>query len=307
MAGILFLLPERVPTPGNLRFERAARRLDQIIFRIIEQRRGSATARGEPSPGSDETLLAMLLRAQDGDGSGMTDQQLRDEVMTLILAGHETTAIALTWTWYLLSQHPEVEARLHAELARALGGRPPTVADLPHLTYAQQVITEAMRLYPPAWAISRQAKEDLALGGHRLPAGTIVVMSQWVMHRHPRFYDEPEVFRPERWEHGTAQQLPRFAYFPFGGGPRLCIGQAFAMMEATLLLATIAQHYAFRLVPGHPVTPWPVVTLRPRYGMRMTLHRRASHDGGDAPERTGAASLDYSRPVRELPLPLGEG
>jgi cytochrome P450 len=202
----------------------------------------------------------------------MTDQQLRDELMTIMLAGHETTALALTWTWYLLALHPDVDARLREELLRELSGRPPTVGDLPRLRYAELVITEAMRLYPPIPIISRQAIAACELGGFPVPPGTPVSFAQWSVHRDPRFYDHPDDFRPERWADGLAKRLPRFAYFPFGGGPRLCIGNTFAMMEATLILATIAQRYRPSLVPDHPVVPLPSLTLRPKFGMRMVLH-----------------------------------
>jgi cytochrome P450 len=268
-----FLLPEAVPTPGKWRLTRAVRRLDDVVYRIIRERRAAPGDRGD--------LLSMFMAAQvepeeSRDPAGapptrMTDRQLRDEVMTIMLAGHETTALALTWTWYLLSEHPAVDERLREELGRELGGRPPAVGDLPRLRYAELVLTEAMRLYPPIPIIGRQAIAACELGGYPLPAGTPVSFAQWSVHHDPRFYDEPEAFRPERWADGLARRLPRFAYFPFGGGPRLCIGNAFAMMEATLLLATIAQRFRPRLVPGHPVVPVPSLTLRPEHGMRMRL------------------------------------
>jgi cytochrome P450 len=194
--------------------------------------------------------------------------------MTLFLAGHETTAIALSWAWYLLSQHPEAEGKLLAELRSVLGGRAPTVDDLPRLGYAERVVTEAMRLYPPAWTLGRESLEAFELDGYRVPGGTIAVMSQWVLHRDPRFFERPDEFDPDRWADGLARRLPKFAYFPFGGGPRQCIGNAFATMEAVLLLATIAQQFQLSLLPGHPVVPWPSATLRPRNGLKMTLHRR---------------------------------
>jgi cytochrome P450 len=265
---MMFFLPDAVPTPGNLRFRRAVRELDALVYRIIRERR----ATGE-DPGD---LLSMLLRAQDEDGSGMTDRQLRDEVLTLLLAGHDTTALALSWAWYLLARHPEVEVRLWAELDEVLDGRSPTVADVPRLRYAEAVITETMRLYPPAWAMGRKALRDTAVGGYPVPRGTTLFMSQWAIHRDPRFFDEPERFIPERWTDGTlARKLPRFAYFPFGGGQRICIGNTFAMLEAVLLLATIAQRYRLTLAdPDRPVTPLPVVTLRPKGGVAMVLHER---------------------------------
>jgi cytochrome P450 len=259
-------LPEWVPTPKNLAARRAVRRLDEIVYGFIRRRRASGEQRDD--------LLSILLHARDeGDGSGMTDRQLRDEAMTLFLAGHETTALALTWTGYLLAQHPGAAAKLRAELQAVLGGRPPAVADLPRLAYAERVVLESMRLYPPAYAIGREAAAPCEVLGYPVPAGTTVFMSQWVMHRDPRFWHDPEKFDPDRWEGGLAQRLPRFAYFPFGGGPRLCIGNHFAMMEAVLVLATMAQRFRLTLVPGHPVVPWPSMTLRPRHGIQVVLRR----------------------------------
>ena len=263
---LLFLLPDTLPTPGQRRFERAARRLDEIIFDLIARRRRSGEERDD--------LLSMLLSARDESGGQMSDQQVRDEAMTLFLAGHETTAIALSWTWYLLSHHPAVRDRLHDELNQVLAGRLPTAADVPQLRYTEAVVSEAMRLYPPAWIMTRQAMQDCEIGGRRVRKGTVLLMSQWVMHHDPRFFAEPDAFRPERWLDGSLEGLPRFAYFPFGGGPRLCIGNAFASMEATLLVSTVAQRFTLDTVPDHPVSLWPVVTLRPRHGIRMTLHQR---------------------------------
>jgi cytochrome P450 len=208
------------------------------------------------------------------DGSRMTDQQVRDEVLTLFLAGHETTGGALSWTWYLLAQHPEVEARLADELGAVLGGRPPTVADLPALRYTEMVVTESMRLYPPAYALGRQAARATEVAGHPIAPGVIVIMPTWVVHRDARWHDEPETFRPERWADDAARRLPRFAYFPFGGGPRQCIGNTFATMEAVLILAAIAQRFRLTLVPGPPVEPRPYITLRPEPGIRVRLERR---------------------------------
>jgi cytochrome P450 len=267
LSSLAFLLPDTLPTPDNWGFLRAARRLDAIVYRIIAARRASGVDRGD--------LLSILLRARDeADGGGMTDKQLHDEVMTLLLAGHETTAIALSWTWYLLAQHPAVEAKLLAELQAVLGGRAPTVEDLPQLPYTEWVLWEALRLYPPAWALAREAVQDCEIGGYPVPAGTIVVMSQWLLHRDPRYFDEPERFLPERWADGLAKRLPRYAYFPFGGGPRLCIGAGFASLEAALVLATVLPRFRLTLVPEHPIALWPSATLRPRYGIRMVLHRR---------------------------------
>jgi cytochrome P450 len=204
----------------------------------------------------------------------MTDRQLRDEVLTFLLAGHETTAVSLSWSWYLLSQHPEVEKRLREELCQVLGGRTPQLGDLPRLPYTDKVVKESMRLYPPAWSLARTVAKEIELGGYQLPVGSNVVMSPWILHRDPRFFEEPEQFNPDRWTADVAQHLPKFAYFPFGGGPRLCIGASFAMMEANLLLAAIAQRFQLRLVPGHPVAALPSITLRPKHGMRMCITRR---------------------------------
>lgn len=268
--GIRLLVPPSaryLPTPRMIAFRRAVKHLDETVFRII------ARHRTQEDSGD---LLSMLMNARDEDGSRMSDKQLRDEVLTFLLAGHETTALALTWTWYLLSQNPEAEQKLHQELDRVLAGRLPEFSDLQRLPYTDRVIKESMRLYPPAWSLARTVVSDFELRGYRIPAGANVVMSQWIMHRHPVYFPEPEKFDPDRWLTDRAQKLPRFAYFPFGGGPRQCIGASFATMEATLLLATIAQQYRFNMVPGHPVMPVPSFTLRPKYGMNMYLeHRRA--------------------------------
>jgi len=202
----------------------------------------------------------------------MNDLQLRDEVLTLLFAGHETTSNILTWTWYLLSQHPEVEYRLHAELDEVLSGDVPTIEHLPKLTYSRMVLEEVMRLYPPVWVIGRKALADDELGGYHIPANSLVVLSPYLTHHHPDFWEQPEIFDPERFTPKSAANRPRYAYFPFIGGPRMCIGNHFAMMEAQLVLATIAQRYQLRLVPGHTVEPEALVTLRPRDGLPMTLH-----------------------------------
>jgi cytochrome P450 len=262
------LIPRWVPTPMNLRARRIVRQLDAIIYRFIEQRRKSGVERGD--------LLSLLLQARDADdGTGMTDQQLRDEAMTLFLAGHETTALSLSWTWYLLGRHPEAEAKLHAELAAVLGGRPPTVADLPRLPYTERVVQESLRLYPPAYGMGREAIRDCEIGGYPIPKGLTIFLAQWVVQRDSRWYDQPEKFDPDRWADGLQDRLPKFAYFPFGGGPRLCIGQTFALMETALVLATVAQRYRLELVPDHPVVPWPSLTLRPKHGIKVVLRRRA--------------------------------
>jgi cytochrome P450 len=268
-----FFLPfgewlDRLPLPATIRFRNARARLDATIYRLIEERRRHNDDRGD--------LLSMLLLAQDteGDGGGMTDLQLRDEAMTIFLAGHETTANALTWTWYLLSQHPAIEQRLHAEIDSALGTRLPTADDLPSLPYTRMVLAEAMRLYPPAWLVGRRALGAFEAAGYRIPARSIVLLSQYVTQRDPRWFPDPERFDPERFTPDSQAARPKFSYFPFGGGPRVCIGEQFAWMEGVILLATIAQRWKLRLVPGHPVALQPIITLRPKFGMRMTLEAR---------------------------------
>jgi cytochrome P450 len=261
---------EKLPIPALRRSRQARAELDRIIYGMIAERRQSPSDRGD--------LLSMLLMAQDdeGDGKGMSDRQVRDEAMTIFLAGHETTANALSWTWYLLSESPDAEARLHEELNRVLGTRLPTTADIPNLTYVDQIVTEAMRLYPPAWLIGRRALEDYPLDGYVAPKRSLVLVSPYVMQRDPRWYPEPDRFLPERWTAGFKASLPQFAYFPFGGGSRRCIGDSFAWMELVLVVSTIAQQWRLRLVPGHPVIPQPVVTLRLKNGLKMTVHRRSS-------------------------------
>ena len=243
----------RLPLPANRRFEQSRARLDAVIYRIIEERRASGEDRGD--------LLSMLLKAQDeeGDGGGMTDEQLRDEAMTIFLAGHETTANAMAWTWYLLSQDEMVETRLREELDRVMAGRTPTVEDVPKLEYTRAVIAESMRLYSPAWTMGRRAIEAHTLGGYAIEKDALVLASQWVVHRDPRWWDDAETFRPERWL--TDNRRPKYAYFPFGGGNRVCIGESFAWTEAILLLATIAQQWRFTAVTT-PVRE-PRITLRP--------------------------------------------
>jgi cytochrome P450 len=262
-----FPIPTWLPTPGNLRFRRAVRRLETILNRIVSERRASGEDRGD--------LLSMLLHARDEEGRGMSDKQLRDEAITMFLAGHETTALALSWAFYLLGQHPEVEQNLAAELAAVLGDRAPTLDDMPKLRYTGLVLKEVMRLYPPAWTLSmRLATSDTVIGGYKLATGNLVMLSPWVTQRDARFFPEPLRFHPERWADGLEQQLPRFAYFPFGGGQRLCIGQSFAMMEATLILAAIVGRYRVELEPGWQATPQASITLRPREGVRVTLRTR---------------------------------
>ena len=261
-------IPHWVPTPTNFRLERAIRQIERVLYRMIAEKRASGRDSGD--------LLSMLLAAQDEDGSRMTDQQLRDEAITLFLAGHETTANTLSWTWWLLAQNPAVEAKLHAELRTVLAGRAPSLDDLPKLVYTNHIITESMRLYPPAWGTARTAIEDHEIAGYAIPKGSGVSFAQWSVHRDARWYDAPDEFRPERWEGDLLKRNPKFAYFPFGGGPRQCIGNTFALMETALTLATIAQQYRFRLVPGHPVVPLASITLRPRYGISVVMESRTA-------------------------------
>ncbi|HEY0097642.1 MAG TPA: cytochrome P450 [Pyrinomonadaceae bacterium] len=275
----MLLLPyseylERLPLPANRRFTRARDKLDAVIYRIIDERRAGGADRGD--------LLSMLLLAQDeeGAGGGMTDRQLRDEALTIFLAGHETTANALAWTWYLLSQNPEVEERLHAELDAVLdGGRLPTVEDLPQLRYTEMVLAESMRLYPPAWVVGRLAVKEYAIDDYLAAEGTLVLISQYVLHRDPRFFPDPLRFDPERWTTEAKEARPPYAYFPFGGGARRCIGEGFAWMEGTLIIATIARRWRMRLVPGHAVVPHPRMTLRAKHGIRMRMEDRAKGKG----------------------------
>lgn len=265
-ATIKWILDNRLPTPTHRRFHREARQIDDIVYRIIAERRASGRDQGD--------LLSMLLQAHDEDGSQMTDQQLRDEVMTLFLAGHETTALTLSWIWYLLAQNPQAEQKFHAELAEVLGGRLPAVEDLPSLKYVDMIAREAMRLYPPAYGLGREAIEDCEIGGYHVPRKTQVFMFQWATQRDPRFFDEPDRFYPERWSNDFIERLPKYAYFPFGGGPRFCIGSSFAMMEIALVLATIGQRFRLGLVSDHPVSLLPAMSLRPKDGIKVKIEKR---------------------------------
>jgi cytochrome P450 len=264
-------LLDRLPLPTTLRVRRASERLDATIYRMIDVRRRSGEDRGD--------LLSMLLAARDdeGDGGGMTDRQLRDEALTLFLAGHETTANALAWTWHLLAHHPDAEARLHAELDAVLAGRLPAADDLPRLPYTRAVLAESMRLYPPAWTIGREPLEEFEAGGYRIRAGSVVLVSPWITHRDPRWWTEPGRFDPERWTPEREAEQPRFAYFPFGGGPRKCIGEGFAWTEGILVLATLAQRWRLRHAPGTQVGRQPLITLRPT-GLEMVAEPRQAVD-----------------------------
>jgi cytochrome P450 len=266
-ATLKWILDNRFPTATNRRFNKVAAELDEVIYRIIGQRRaGNGQDQGD--------LLSMLLQAHDEDGSQMTDKQLRDEVITLFLAGQETTALTLVWAWYLLAQHTEIEAKFWQELDEVLGDRTPEAADVPQLKFTEMIAKESMRLYPPAYVVGRESINECEIGGYHIPPRTQVFMSTWVVHRDPRFFDEPEKFKPERWTPEFINNLPKYAYFPFGGGPRVCIGNTFAMMEIVLLLATIAQKYRLSLVTKHPVELQPAMSLRPRNGIRMMLDKR---------------------------------
>ena len=263
----LFPLLRALPTRANRSYTRAVRQLDKVVYALIARRRAEL---GE----NDTDLLSMLLTARDEDGSRMTDLQLRDESVTLLLAGHETTALALSWTLYLLAQNPDVADQLAAEMDAVLAGRAPTLDDVPRLVFTAKILKESMRLYPPAWGVVRMCPAACSLGGYRIPKRASVILSQWVMHRDPRYFPEPTRFHPARWTDSFERDLPRFAYFPFGGGPRLCIGAAFATMEATLVLAILARRFRFHVDPTCEVVPQPSITLRPKNGLRLRLEAR---------------------------------
>jgi cytochrome P450 len=266
-ATLKWIVDNRLPTPGNRRFHKTAAQLDEVIYRIIAQRRAS----GNKDQGD---LLSMLLQAHDEDGSHMTDQQLRDEVITLFLAGQETTALVLTWSWYLLSRHPEAETKFRQELDEVIGEREPVAADMPRLKFTEMIAKESLRLYPPAYVVGREAVKDCEIGGYFVPSGMQVFMPTWVVQKDARFFPAPREFKPERWTPEFTSSLPKYAYFPFGGGPRLCIGNSFAMMEIVLLLASIAQKFRLELAPNQKVTIQPAMSLRPRDGLKMTLRKR---------------------------------
>jgi cytochrome P450 len=266
----------RLPIPPAIRFRRARARLDATIYRLIAERRASGAT------GRDLLSLLVAARDDEGDGSGMSDEQIRDEAMTLFLAGHETTANALTWTWYLLSEHPHVEQTLVDEVTSVLSGRMATADDVPRLPYTRAVLAESMRLFPPAYLVGRRALAAYDVPGtaYVVPPRTVVFLSQFLLHRDARFWDDPARFDPLRWmdgrDSGAAAERHRFAYFPFGAGPRVCIGEHFAWMEGVLVLATVAQQWTLRLVPGQRIVPQPIITLRPKYGMKMSVEARAN-------------------------------
>lgn len=249
--------------------QRTLGEFDRVIDRLIDER--------TRDPGNyPKDLLARLIAARDESGGGMSAQEVRDHVITIFLAGHETTAMAMTWTWFLLSQHPEVESKLHAELDSVLGGRAPTHEDLSKLTYTRMVVEESMRIYPPVHTIARQAIGDDMLINRHIPKGSAIMIAPWVLHRHIKLWEQPGRFDPERFSPERSAARPRFSYLPFGGGKRICIGAAFALAEATVLLATLAQRYSLRVVPGHLVEPQGLITLRARYGMKMLLTPRTA-------------------------------
>jgi cytochrome P450 len=257
-------VPERLPLPQQRRFVAARDDLDAVIYGLISERRSDGG-------GDHADLLSMLLEARDEEtGESMNDQQLHDEVVNIFIAGHETVSLCLTWTAYLLSRHPEVERRVRAEVDEALDGRVPTVEDVPNLTYTTYVLQESLRLYPPIWNLPRQPIEDDEIGGYRVGGGEMIFLIPYITHRHPAFWDNPEGFDPERFAPERSEGRPRYAYFPFGGGPRQCIGNSFAMLEMQLSLPMLLQRYSLSLAPGHPVALEPMVTLRPKFGMLMT-------------------------------------
>jgi cytochrome P450 len=269
LRSLQMLLPSFVPTPTELRLRRARQKVDRIVYQIIGERRTANHDRDD--------LLSALLQARGETGQAMTDRQVRDEILTIFVGGNETVVDLLAWTWYLLSQNPLVEAKLLAELDATLAGRSPTAADLPRLPYTGMVLSEALRLYPPAPALGREAIAEFDLGGYRVTPGTRILVSQWVMHRDPRYFANPETCDPDRWANGLASRLPRYAYFPFGGGPRQCIGKSFALLEATLILASVAQRFRLELLPGQPVVAEEIPTLRPKHGLRVVVRARRSN------------------------------
>ncbi len=262
------ILPDWLPTPTNRGFQQAIDDLEEIIYGTIQ------TRRNEEGLDRREDLLAMMLTAEDEDGSGMTDETVRDEMMSMLLAGHETTALALTYTWDQLARNPDIERKLHEELEEVLGGRTPTFEDLPDLEYTDKLVTETLRMYPPAHEIRRQPVEDVELGGYHVPEGSLVSCSVWVVQHSKRWYDDPHTYRPERWTEEFEAQLPEYAYFPFGGGPHLCIGQQFSLIEAKLAIATLAQQYRLERVTDEPLELNASITVQPDSDMRMTVQER---------------------------------
>lgn len=284
-------LLHQLPLPYSRRFRRERARLDEIIFDLIAKRRqsldksdgnrngGDKSGRDSNDGDGNDDLLSLLLEARFEDDAGqidrLTDRQVRDQTITLFAAGHETTAVSLAWTWYLLAEHPEIQARFHRELDEALGGRPPTLDDLPHLPFTDRILTESLRLYPSIWFWSRMAFEPFTLGGYEIPAGAVLAAPQLIVQRDARWFEDPLEFRPDRWTPEFRSSLPRYAYYPFGGGPRQCIGEGFALMESKLILAAVGQQWAVRHDPRHRIKMLPLISLRPKGGMPMYLERRS--------------------------------
>ncbi len=268
----LLLMPfseylEMLPLPSSRKLKNARTKLDEIIYGFIRERRKSGEDKGD--------LLSMLLSATDEDGSQMTDKQVRDECLTIFLAGHETTANALTWTWYLLSQNPDIEAKFHAEIDLVLGNRTATPEDYPNLKYTEQIFAESMRLFPPAWTVGRMANENHELDGYKIEKGSLVLTPMYIMHRDKRFWTDADEFKPERWETQSVKEAAnKFIYFPFGGGIRRCIGEQFAWMEGVLLLATLGKKHKLKLLATQKIAMQPLITLRPKFGMKMTVEKR---------------------------------
>lgn len=261
-----FVIPDWFPLPGNFRYRRALKTIDDLIERIVRERRATGDDKGD--------LLSMLIKARDEAGKPMSDRQLRDEAVNLLLAGHETTALTLTWALMLLGQHPQIEAALVDEIDAVLAGRPPTRDDLSKLKFAEKVVMEVLRLYPPVWSVGREAVEDTEIGGRSVPKGTTIVICSYAVHRDPRFFPDPEKFDPERWAEGYQKRLPRFAYLPFGGGPRICIGMRFAMMETILVLVTLLQRFRYEVHAKERIAPFASITIRPKGGLMATLRAR---------------------------------
>lgn len=259
-------VPDWVPLPGHIRYLRGVRYIENVVYRVITERRASGTM------GND--FLSLLMAARDDEGKPLSDKQLRDEVHNMLLAGYETSAISVSWGFHLLGQHRDIQSAIAEEVETIAAGRPLSHEDISNLTHTEHAVIEIMRLYPPAWSIGREAKEDADVGGYHIPKGTTIFMSPWVTHRDPRYFEDPTAFRPDRWAGDLRRRLPRFAYYPFGGGPRICIGNRFAMMEAMLLVATIARHFDVERMIERPVTPSPSITLRPGGGVWVRLHKR---------------------------------
>lgn len=288
----LFALPDSIPTPGNLRFRKALRSLDTLIYSLIAERRRTRI--------ESHDLLSIFLFASNGDsGNPMSDKQIRDQLMTILLAGHETTAIALTWTWYLLSQDQHVEEQLRLELSRALSGRPPQFEDLPKLKYGKAIIEEAMRLYPPVWVIPRKATGQDVIGGYHIPANSGVLISPYTMHRHPDFWQDPGCFDPERFTGHRAADRPQYSYLPFGAGPRNCVGGTFGMTEAQMIVSMVAQRYRLHLLPRQDVELEPLLTLRPKHGILMTLQKVASYEHSDSVRVTSGQAQETYPSMKE--------